>query len=135
MTTLNIRQANADNAHAIAKIHVHAYRTTYAAILPQKYFDGFTVERRTVVWKQLITTKDAAEQIIVGENGQHIQAYAHYGRSRDPNAAATTGSSWPKLKAAELLRSSEMTRCAQNPNAPEHSHVCKEARRRSCRSF
>jgi ribosomal protein S18 acetylase RimI-like enzyme len=91
MTLLNIRNAGADDAHAIATIQVDASRAAYAAIVPHGYLERLTVEKRTAVWTQLISANGEFEQTIVGEDGERIQAYAHYGRSRDPNAAQTTG--------------------------------------------
>ena len=43
------------------------------------------------MWRELITAKCGAEQIIIGEDDAQIRAYAHYGCSRDPSAGQTTG--------------------------------------------
>ena len=91
MALLNIRNATVNDAGTIAGIQVDAWRTAYAAIIPQRHFDGFTVEKRSVVWRELITAKCGSEQIIIGEEDAQICAYAHFGRSRDPSAGQTTG--------------------------------------------
>jgi len=91
MALLNIRNATVNDASAIAAIQVDAWRAAYATIIPQKHFDGLTVEKRSVVWRELITAKCGSEQVIIGEVDAQICAYAHYGRSRDPSAGQTTG--------------------------------------------
>jgi ribosomal protein S18 acetylase RimI-like enzyme len=91
VTGLNIRNAMADDALAIAALQVEASRAAYELFVPSGYFDGLAVGKRTAVWKQLIAAKRGDEQIIVGEEGKLLRAYAHYGRSRDPDAVKSTG--------------------------------------------
>ena len=91
MAVLNIRNARADDAHAIATIQIDASRAAYAGIVPPGDLERLTVEKRTAIWTQLIGAPGEVEQTIVGEDGEHIQAYAHYGQSRDPGADRATG--------------------------------------------
>jgi len=91
MAVLKIRNARTDDARAIATIQVDASRAAYAGIVPHGYLERLTVEKRMSIWRQLISAPGEVEQTIVGDDGEHIQAYAHYGRSRDPSANRTTG--------------------------------------------
>jgi ribosomal protein S18 acetylase RimI-like enzyme len=86
---LAVRNAVQDDAGVIAVIHVAASRAAYRNILSPGYFDGFTVEKRTAVWKGLIAGADAVEQIIIGAEGDAVRGFVHVGRSREPEPTGT----------------------------------------------
>jgi GNAT superfamily N-acetyltransferase len=88
---LKIRNAIADDARAIAEIQVAASRTAYADIVPADYLKRLAVPTRSVVWTRLIAAANEPEQIIIGEDANCVRGYAHFGRSRDLDAAETTG--------------------------------------------
>ena len=76
---LTIRDAIVEDALGIAQIQVTASRAAYGHLLPRDYFERFTVCSRTVVWRELIMVTNTLEQIIVGEDGRGIRAYAAFG--------------------------------------------------------
>lgn len=45
-----VRPATLEDASAIARVHVAAWKTTYAGIVPQAYLDGLDPEARTRRW-------------------------------------------------------------------------------------
>jgi L-amino acid N-acyltransferase YncA len=88
---LRIRSAAVDDAPAIAAIQVAASRAAYAPIVPADYFKDLTVPTRAAVWTQLIAGANETERIIVAEESEHVRGYAHFGQSRDLDAAEATG--------------------------------------------
>jgi GNAT superfamily N-acetyltransferase len=88
---LGIRKAAVDDAPAIAAIQVAASRAAYANIVPADYFTRLSVPTRTAVWTQLIIARNETERIIVAEEIDHVCGYAHFGQSRDPDAAEAAG--------------------------------------------
>jgi ribosomal protein S18 acetylase RimI-like enzyme len=51
---LTIRTAEAEDAAAIARVHVATWRSAYAGIIPKAYLDGMTEEDRTMTWTRLL---------------------------------------------------------------------------------
>jgi len=86
-----IRNAAPEHAGPIAAIQVEASRAAYSAAAPPGYFDGFTVPSRMSAWSQMIANQNDLQQIIVAEENNAIRGYAHFGRSRDPDAPPDVG--------------------------------------------
>ena len=47
-----IREATADDAAAIAHVHLESWKTTYPGIIPQAYIDGLRVEDGIARWQE-----------------------------------------------------------------------------------
>jgi ribosomal protein S18 acetylase RimI-like enzyme len=58
MSRARVRQALADDAQAIAAVHVEAWRETYTNLLPAERLQAVSVEQRARHWRQ---TMDARE--------------------------------------------------------------------------
>lgn len=69
---------------------MEASRAAYAAA-PARYFDGFTVPSRISAWREMIANQSDTERIVVGEESGAVRGYAHFGRSRDPDALPNVG--------------------------------------------
>ncbi len=50
MTEYSFRRARAEDAPAIANVHVASWKTTYPGIVKQAYIDALSVEDRTRAW-------------------------------------------------------------------------------------
>jgi L-amino acid N-acyltransferase YncA len=84
---MRIRQADVDDAAAIARVHVDAWRTTYVGIVPDEYLAGLTYEPREQMWRESLADRARAEFTLVAENDQRaIVGFATGGPEREGNA-------------------------------------------------
>ncbi|MGH6918576.1 MAG: GNAT family N-acetyltransferase [Geminicoccaceae bacterium] len=60
-----IRRALADDAAAIAAVHVAAWRETYAGLVPERMLRAFSVAERTRRWHRIVTVPDPARKSAV----------------------------------------------------------------------
>ena len=79
-----MRVARADDAAAIARVHVAAWREAYARQLPAELLAGLDVERRADGWRAIIEA--GATDVRVAELGGSIVGWASAGRGRDADA-------------------------------------------------
>jgi ribosomal protein S18 acetylase RimI-like enzyme len=89
---LNIRPATAEDAPAIASVHVEAWRQAYAGVLPQATLDGLSVEARTRMWSQAIA--GTRGRVLVAEESEEILGFAAFGLCRDEGSAPTDHELW-----------------------------------------
>jgi GNAT superfamily N-acetyltransferase len=55
-----IREANAADAPAIARIHVESWRTTYRGIVPDDVLENLSMERRERFWAEILRAPDGS---------------------------------------------------------------------------
>jgi len=84
-----IRRARADDAEALARVYVDAWRVTYAGLVPDRVLTGMSYARQTAQWRHLIAASAAgrrrAEAVLVAEDGQGgVAGMASCGRAREP---------------------------------------------------
>ena len=65
---LTIRPAEAEDAAAIANVHVKTWRAAYAGLLPTAHLRALTVESRSITWARLLKNQDDELVILVSEN-------------------------------------------------------------------
>jgi ribosomal protein S18 acetylase RimI-like enzyme len=87
-----VRRATLEDARAIATIHVHAWQVAYQAILPSALLDSLSIEERESMWRQNLERRRS--ETWVAEDNDHILGWVSAARSRDRDAAATTGEVW-----------------------------------------
>ncbi len=76
-----IRQANFDDAEAIAKVHVASWQAAYKGLMPEDFLANLSIERRMVQWQQWL---GQAEQVImVYEENNKIVGFSSAGKARD----------------------------------------------------
>ncbi len=63
-----IREARADDAPAIARIHVASWRTTYRGIVPDDVLANLSVERREQMWARTLGNPDGTVFVYVAED-------------------------------------------------------------------
>jgi GNAT superfamily N-acetyltransferase len=83
--TLSVRTAAAEDAGAIAEVHVAAWRAAYTGIMPQPYLDGLSVERRAASWQRTLATPNPGTVLVV-ETAERVVGFCVYGPSRDADA-------------------------------------------------
>ena len=69
---MNIRQANLEDAAAIAKVHVESWRTTYAGILPDDFLSRLSYEEREHLWRKVLTEESRAVYVAENEGGSIV---------------------------------------------------------------
>lgn len=90
MNPLWIREAQVDDAAAIAGIHISAWQAAYAHVLPAAYLErlGQQLAAREARWRQAL----AAEQLVlVAQHGPQVVGWIAAGPSRDADAHALVG--------------------------------------------
>jgi len=88
MGDLTIRDGEARDAQAIAKIQVNASRVAYAGIF-SSVPPSMTVESRIPVWHDLIAVAGGQQRLLVAEQSAEICGYAHFGPTRDRDQSAS----------------------------------------------
>lgn len=82
---MRIRTASADDAAAIAGVHVASWLTTYSGLVSEKYLQSLRVERRRLIWDSILTPLPPDQTLIVAETEeQGIVGFLHAGSSREP---------------------------------------------------
>jgi GNAT superfamily N-acetyltransferase len=80
---MHIRQARIDDAAAIARVHVDAWRTTYPGIVPADYLASLSYEEREEKWRDGLTAPEFGEFTHVAEDDRHeIVGFATGGPER-----------------------------------------------------
>ncbi len=82
---MQVRPAELSDAWAIATVHVHSWRSTYAALVPADFLAGLSVERRAEGWKQLLERDEPGSRMLVLQT-HDVGGFCHYSRSRDDDS-------------------------------------------------
>jgi GNAT superfamily N-acetyltransferase len=95
---LRIRLATADDAAAIAVVHVCAWQAAYRGLLPQDYLDSLDPERRREGWVDILAASDPPRAgTLVIETGPEIVGFAGVCPSRDDDADPLTVGEIPAI--------------------------------------
>lgn len=82
-----IRSAVEDDAFAIARTQVMAWRRAYAGMMPQDFLDRMDNVRRVSSWRRALGEQAAmSTDVVIGPAGEII-GFCVYGPSRDADAA------------------------------------------------
>lgn len=87
-----IRHAVAEDARAVAEIHVDAWRAAYSAILPEAFLSSLTVASRQAFWGQLLADKQG--DLLVAMEGDRMLGWINIGPCRDQDAATGDAEIW-----------------------------------------
>jgi SAM-dependent methyltransferase len=80
---IRIRDGVADDAAAIARVHIQSWRTTYAGIIPDDYIARFASDSRERTWRGLLTESERRSFVCVAEDEKGtIVGFASGGRAR-----------------------------------------------------
>ena len=78
---VSIRAATAEDATAIAHVHVESWRTTYAGIVPDEYLLGLDEALRVKLWREWLGWETV---VLVAERAGCVVGFAHAGKIREP---------------------------------------------------
>jgi GNAT superfamily N-acetyltransferase len=98
---MSIRSAVEDDAYAIARVQILAWRQAYAGLMPQSFLDRMDSVRRVTSWRRALGAPAAGITDVVLDPAGEIIGFFVYGPSRDADATVGTG----ELVAINLLPS------------------------------
>lgn len=75
---MRIREARLEDALAIARVHIDAWRETYQGIIPDSYLAQLSYEKRTKQWEQTL----ADQRVYVVELEDEVVGFAQGGPNR-----------------------------------------------------
>ena len=77
---ISVRAATAEDARAIAHVHVESWRTTYAGIVPDAYLAGLDETLRVKLWREWLGGETV---VLVAERKGELVGFAHAGKIRE----------------------------------------------------
>lgn len=87
----DLRRATAQDAPAIADVHVRAWKAAYPGLLPQDYLDALRAEDRIGMWEETLAGAPWPAVLVAGEAGS-LAGFCSFGPTRDDDAdPAVTG--------------------------------------------
>jgi ribosomal protein S18 acetylase RimI-like enzyme len=96
---IGIRHARAEDAFAIAHVHVETWRATYPTLLPHEYLGKhLSIDTRAIYWQRALQLGDAQEAIFVATEGYDIVGFTSVGPARKaPKAATDPSKKWGEV--------------------------------------
>jgi len=85
-----VRIATRDDAHAIARVHVTSWQTSYRGIVPEDLLAGLSVEKRALQWSGRFTSSSEKPPLLVAQSDDEIVGFSEYGASRDKDVPPNT---------------------------------------------
>ena len=88
MTSVRVRRATPADATAIAEIHVASFKAAHRGLVP---LDQLTVERREVIWRDLLGAPPNEGFMLAAERVQQVIGFCHVATpSRDVDSGPVT---------------------------------------------
>ena len=91
MADVRVRPATLADAGLVAVVHVESWRSTYRGLVPNKYLDSLSIDRRRAVWEKLLGEASANQGVLVLEDNDSVVGFCHFSPTRDDDAVAATG--------------------------------------------
>ena len=89
--SVNIRVANSNDAKAIAKVHIAAWRAAYQEYMPQDYLQNLCLDERSKMWESALSEDSPGTTLIVQHKTTDlITGFCTYGPSRDKDSDNNT---------------------------------------------
>jgi GNAT superfamily N-acetyltransferase len=91
MEPMSVRVGVADDANAIACIHVRSWQAAYRGVVPDAVIDGFSVEQRERAWRERLSVRGEASFTLVAELDRQLAGFCSVVLpSRDDDAGERT---------------------------------------------
>lgn len=81
---MQIRLATQHDAFAIARLHLHSWKTTYRGTLSDAYLDGAAAAERDAVWKQRLNSPTPAQRVWLAEQDEAVLGFCCLYLDHDP---------------------------------------------------
>lgn len=78
---MKARPATAEDAAAIARVHVASWNAAYRGVIADGALDALTEDRLTPEWRRAVETGDGVVAVV--EDSGTVAGYARYGPARD----------------------------------------------------
>ena len=91
MENFKIRQAEANDAFQIAKVHVGTWQFAYRGQMPDAFLNALSVESRTKFWQEVLSISDSPGTVWVAEEDKKIIGFCSVGPSKDADRKPETG--------------------------------------------
>jgi GNAT superfamily N-acetyltransferase len=78
-----VRDARADDAAAIARVHTRSWQAGYAHAFPEKALRAISVERRAEFWARWLAAPAPRAAILVAEVDADVAGFASVGAARE----------------------------------------------------
>jgi ribosomal protein S18 acetylase RimI-like enzyme len=76
-TTVRVRRARANDAPAIARVHVETWRAAYAGLVPDEYLVRMTENGQAFTWRKTLSRKQSDSTVLVAEAPPPGQSAPH----------------------------------------------------------
>ena len=88
--TISIRPAKAEDADAIATVHITSWRETYRGLLPDELLDGLRQDDRVELWSKIIASNDhnPTNAQFVADSAGEIVGFGSCGLGRSKECVA-----------------------------------------------
>lgn len=86
-----VRRALAEDAEAIARVHVAAWQHGYRNLLPDDLLASLSVPQRAEQWRKRLVDAHGAATWVAGDADEPVRGFASAGPSRDDDAPTGTG--------------------------------------------
>lgn len=81
-----VRDAREGDAEGIARVHVDAWRETYAGLVPDRFFGEAAFEQRREMWTRYLAMDPSPGPLAVAIAKDQIIGFANAGSARGPDA-------------------------------------------------
>jgi len=89
---VHLRTATADDAVAIATVHVRTWQSAYRGLIPDGYLETLSVEGRSEIWNRILAGTDLPRSgAFVVEDDDAVIGFVHVAPTRDADVPVTTG--------------------------------------------
>jgi ribosomal protein S18 acetylase RimI-like enzyme len=89
---MQLVHAKSEDVPDIAQLHVGAWQTAYAGIIPAEYLANLSVAARELTWRQVMSS--GSSELMLAKDGGQVLGFVSFGACRDPGAPLTAGEIW-----------------------------------------
>lgn len=82
--SFSLRAPHAEDVDALARVHVQAWRETYADQLPEEFFGDKALEFRRGIWRRVIADAGPESRTVLAEREGQVVGFAHAGLPASP---------------------------------------------------
>jgi len=84
MMPVNVLDARSEDANAIGRVHVRAWRAAYRGLVADAYLDALDERARAERWRELLETRmDRTKKFLIARRSADVVGFAFVGPDRD----------------------------------------------------
>jgi ribosomal protein S18 acetylase RimI-like enzyme len=89
---MHISEATVDDSRAVAEIHVAAWKSAYADIMPAEYLADLSVDSREAIWRAELSRDP--QRVALVKADEQVLGWIFWGASRDADVDPNTAEIW-----------------------------------------